>query len=137
MLTLPGIAFVASIPWLPVDVLNRYAYTGVALAFVAVVVATANRRPLPFAASSVVRAIALTSYSVYMTHTVAADVYRRVVMDALPGVPVALHMVGALVVIAGVGGVFYGVVERPTLAPPSASGATQVRRPVAHAATVG
>ena len=115
-LALPGIVFVASIPWLPVDVLNRYAYTGVALAFVAVVVATADRRPLPFAASSAVRAIALTSYSVYMTHTVAADVYRRVVMDALPGVPVALHMVGALVVIAGVGGVFYGVVERPTLA---------------------
>ena len=115
-LALPGLALVATIPWLPVDVLNRYAYSGVALAFVALVVATADRSPLPFAASRAVRAAALTSYSVYMTHTVAADVYRRVAMDTLPGVPVALHVAGALVLIAAVGGAFYGFVERPTLA---------------------
>ena len=115
-LALPGVVFVATIPWLPVDVLNRYAYSGVALAFVAVVVATADRRPLPSAASRAVRAAALTSYSVYMTHTVVADVYRRLVAEALPGVPTALHVVGALVAMGAVGGAFYALVERPTLA---------------------
>ncbi len=114
-LAVPGLAFVATVPWLPVDVLNRYAYSGVALAFAALVVATADRRPLPLAASRGVRAVALTSYSVYMTHMAAADVYRRFVMDALPGVPVALHVAGALVVIAVVGAAFYGAVERPAL----------------------
>ena len=114
-LVVPGLAFVATVPWLPLDVLNRYAYTGVAVAFVAVVVATADRRPLPFAGSRAVRAVALTSYSVYMTHMVTADVYRRVVMDALPGVPPAVHIAGALVLIGAVGGAFYAAVERPAL----------------------
>ena len=114
-LVVPGLAFVATVPWLPLGVLNRYAYTGVAVAFVAVVVATADRRPLPLASSRAVRAAALTSYSVYMTHMVTADVYRRVVMDALPGVPPAVHIAGALVLIGAVGGAFYAAVERPAL----------------------
>ena len=114
-IVLPGLAFVASVPWLPLDVLNRYAYTGVAIAFVALVVATADRKPLPFASSRAVRAVALTSYSVYMTHMVAADAYRRLVMEALPGVPAALHVGLALVLIGLVGAGFYAAVERPSL----------------------
>ena len=115
-LVLPGLAFVAAVPWLPLDVLNRYAYSGVALAFVAVVVAAADRRPLPFAASRAVRAAALTSYSVYMTHTVALDAYRRLAVGAFTDVPTAVHAVGALALVGAVGAAFYHVVERPTLA---------------------
>ena len=115
VLVVPGLAFVAAVPWLPLDVLNRYAYTGVALAFVALVVATADRRPLPMASSRAVRAVALTSYSVYMTHTVAADVYRRLVMEPLPGVPAGVHVALALVVVGLVGAAFYAAVERPSL----------------------
>ncbi|MEM1044211.1 MAG: acyltransferase [Bacteroidota bacterium] len=114
-LALPGLAFVASIPWLPPDVANRFAYSGVAVAFLAVVVVLADRRPVVFAASSFVRGAALTSYSVYMTHTVALDVYRRLVIDSFPSVPVAVHVVASLVAVGAVGAAFYHVVERPTL----------------------
>ena len=114
-LALPGLAFVASVPWLPVDVLNRFAYAGVDLAFAAVLVAVVDRRTLPFAASRAVGALALTSYSVYMTHMVVADVYRRVAVDALPGVPLAVHAAGAIGAIGVVGGAFYATVERPSL----------------------
>jgi peptidoglycan/LPS O-acetylase OafA/YrhL len=111
----PGIAFVASIPWLPLDVVNRFAYSGVAVAFLAVVIALADRRPVAFATSAFVRAAALTSYSVYMTHTVALDVYRRVAIDSFTSVPVAVHVVVSLVVVGAVGAAFYHAVERPTL----------------------
>ena len=79
-LALPGLAFVASVPWLPLDVLNRFAYAGVDLAFAAVLVAVVERPALPLATSGAVRALALTSYSVYMTHTVVLDLYRRTAM---------------------------------------------------------
>ena len=115
-LALPGLAFVASIPWLPLDVLNRYAYTGVDLAFIAVLLALVDRRPLPMASSRTVRAVALTSYSVYMTQATSFDAYQRLIGETLPGIPQAVHFVGALVLVGAVGGAFYAVVERPTLA---------------------
>lgn len=115
ILALPGLAFVASIPWLPLDILNRYAYTGVDLAFVAVLVAVADSRPLPLASTRTVRAIALTSYSVYMTQATSFDAYNRLVGDALPGVPEAIHLIGALVLVGAVGAAFYAAVERPSL----------------------
>ncbi len=114
-LALPGLAFIAAVPWLPLDVLNRYAYTGVDLAFVAVLLAVADRAPLPLASSRTVRAIALTSYSVYMTQATAFDAYQRLVGDALPGLPQAVHLVGALVLVGAVGAAFYAAVERPSL----------------------
>ena len=114
-LVVPGLAFVAAVPWLPVNVLNRFAYSGVAVAFVALVVVLAERRPLPLAGSRAVRVVALTSYSVYMTHAVVADGYRRFVMGALPAIPEPVHVVGVVAVILAVGGAFYAVVERPTL----------------------
>ena len=114
-LALPGLAFVAAVPWLPLDVLNRYAYTGVDLAFVAVLVAVADRAPLPFASSRTVRWVALTSYSVYMTQATSFDAYQRLVGGALPGVPQGLHLLGGLALVGLVGSAFYLAVERPTL----------------------
>ena len=115
ILALPGLAFVASVPWLPLDILNRYAYTGVDLAFIAVLVAVADSRPLPLATTRTVRAIALTSYSVYMTQATSFDAYNRLVGEALPGIPQAIHLVGALVLVGAVGAAFYAAVERPSL----------------------
>lgn len=112
---IPGLVFVASVPWLPINILNRFAYTGVALAFVALVVATVDARPLPFARSRAIRAIALTSYSVYMTHTVVADAYREVLLSSMPSLPTALHVLAVVAAIGAVGGAFYATVERPTL----------------------
>jgi peptidoglycan/LPS O-acetylase OafA/YrhL len=134
---LPGLAFVASVPWLPLDVLNRYAYTGVAVAFVALVVATADRSPLPFASSRAVRAVALSSYSVYMTHTVAADAYRRLVMDTYPAAPAVLHVALALTVIGLVGATFYAAVERPALVVRRRLAPRRPERPSSGLVTVG
>ena len=109
----PGLAFVAAVPFLPPDVVNRYAFTGVDLAFAAVVVAVATRRPLPGAASRVVRAVAVSSYSVYMTQSVALEAYWTLAGPlALP--PLA-HLAAGVGAVAVVGGAFYAAVERPSL----------------------
>ena len=114
-LVVPGLVFVAAVPFLPVDVLNWWGYTGVDLAFAALLVVLVARGPVWGSRSGAVRAVALTSYSVYMTHMTAFDAYRRVVMERAPGVPAAFHVVGALVLVAVVGGTFYLAVERPAL----------------------
>ncbi|WP_412061098.1 acyltransferase family protein [Rubrivirga sp. IMCC45206] len=112
LLALPGLAFVATIPWLPVDILNRYAYAGVDLAFVAVLVAVADRKALPFASSAAVRWTALVSYSVYMTH---ATVFDAVTRTPLGGLPLPLALASGLAAVAVVGAGFYWVIERPAL----------------------
>ena len=113
VLVLPGLAFVASVPWLPVDVLNRFAYTGVDVACAALLVVVVEAPA--FASSRAIRAVALTSYSVYMTHTAILKVYHGTVQVAFPHVPPGLHAVGALVAVGAVGAAFYAAVERPSL----------------------
>ena len=115
LLVLPGLAFVASVPWLPLDVLNRYAYSGVDLAFLAVLIAVVDARPLPWATSRTVRVIALTSYSVYMTQATSFDAYNRLVGKALPGVSEPIHLVAGILLVGAVGAAFYAAVEHPTL----------------------
>ena len=112
LLVAPGLAVVASVPWLPPDVLNRFAYAGVALAFLAVLVLVADREDLPFASSRAVRFVALTSYSVYMTHTTVLDVAGRTPLAALPR-PLFVGVALAGVWLAGA--LFYRAVEVPTL----------------------
>ena len=112
VVAVPGLLFVASVPFLPLDVLNRWAYAGVDLAFAAVLVAVVTWRGLPGAESRVVRAVALTSYSVYMTQSAALEAVQTVLGEALPA-PARLPV--ALLAVAVVGGAFYVAVERPSL----------------------
>ncbi|HEX8385460.1 MAG TPA: acyltransferase family protein, partial [Rubricoccaceae bacterium] len=107
----PGLLLVAAVPLLPLDVLNRYGFTVVDLAFAAVLVAVVARPPLPGATSRAVQAAALASYSVYMTHTVALEMTERVAA----GLPVPLHVAVGLATVAAVGAAFYAAVERPSL----------------------
>ena len=111
-LVIPGLAFVASVPWLTVDVLNRFAYAGVDLAFLAVLVTVVDRRALPLASSRAVGMVALTSYSVYMTHTTVLDAVGRTPLAALPA---PLFVIGALAAVGVAGALFYAAVERPSL----------------------
>lgn len=108
----PGLLFVAAVPLLPLDVLNRWAYAGVDLAFAAVLVAVVTWRALPGAESRVVQAVAVASYSVYMTQSAALEAVQTVWGGVLPA-PVRLPV--ALLAVAAVGGAFYLVVERPSL----------------------
>ena len=113
-LALPALAMVASVPWMTADVVNQWAFLAVDVAFVVLLIAVVDRRALPLAASRVVRAVAFTSYSVYMTHTVVLNAYHRVAQDAV-ALPPAVHVAAALVCVAAVGGVFYVWVERPSV----------------------
>ena len=108
----PGLVFVASVPWLPADVVNRFAYTGVDLAFLALLVTVVHRRPLPFASSRVVGFVALTSYSVYMTHLTVFGLVERSPAAALPA---GLYVAVALAAVFAGGAVFYALVEKPSL----------------------
>ena len=113
-LAVPALAVVASVPWMSDDLVNQWAFAAVDLAFAVLLVAVVGRRALPTATSRVVRAVALTSYSVYMTHTAVLNAYRSVVMPAV-GASAAVHLVGALACVAVVGGAFYGLIERPSV----------------------
>lgn len=115
LVAVPGLAFVASVPWLPLDVVNRFAYTGVDVAFAAVLVAVVDGRPLPFASSRAVRWVALTSYSIYMTHTSVLRLYQATVGASFPDLPAGLHAALALVAVGLVAAAFYAAAERPSL----------------------
>lgn len=108
----PGLLFVASVPLLPLDVLNRWAYAGVDLAFAAVLVAVATGRALPGAGSRAVRAVALTSYSVYMTQSMALEAVQTASGEALPAL---VRLPLGLLAVAAVGATFYLFIERPSL----------------------
>ena len=108
----PGLVFVASVPWLPADVVNRFAYTGVDLAFLALLVTVVHRRPLPLASSRAVGFVALTSYSVYMTHLTVFGLVERSPAAALPA---SLYVAVALAAVFAGGAVFYALVEKPSL----------------------
>jgi len=112
LIAVPGLLFVAAVPLLPLDVLNRWAYAGVDLAFAAVLVAVATGRALPGADSRVVRAVAVTSYSVYMTQSAALEAVQTAFGDLLPA-PARLLL--GLVAVALLGGAFYLAIERPSL----------------------
>ena len=111
-LVVPALAVIASVPWLPVDVLNHIAYTAVDLSFTVVLIAVVDRRALPFAASRAVRWIALTSYSVYMMHTLVFDLVGRTPLSRLPAV---LRVLVAVAAVGAVGAAFYLAIERPSL----------------------
>ena len=115
VLLIPGLVFVMSVPWLPPDVLNRWGFAGVDLGFLAALVLVVDRPPVVLAASRAIRGIALASYSVYMTHTSVLDLYRRTVMEAVPGMPAAVHVATSVLLIGAVGAVFYVAVERPSI----------------------
>jgi peptidoglycan/LPS O-acetylase OafA/YrhL len=109
----PGLLLVVAVPFLPADVVRRFAYTGVDLAFAALLVAVATRAPLPTSTSPFVRAAALASYSIYMTHTVVLEAVE--VVAGWGGLPPLVEFPLALALTAAVGGAFYLAVERPTL----------------------
>lgn len=111
----PGMMFVAAVPWLPDDILTRVAYTGVDLAFTALLIVVVDRAPVLGATSRAVRWIALTSYATYMTHTVVFDAVRRVTEAVWPSAPGAVLAVGAFAAVGVVSWAFYATVERPTM----------------------
>lgn len=106
----PAVAALATIPLWPIDVLNRVGFTVIDVAFAVVLVAVVSDPALPLAASAAVRWVAVTSYSVYMTHTVGFEI----VALGAPWLPGAGRLAAGLALAAVIGGGFYAAVERPS-----------------------
>ncbi len=106
----PAVAVLATVPLWPVDTLNRFGFTTIDAAFAVLLVAVVSGPALPLAASAAVRWVAVTSYSVYMTHTVAFEI----VALGAPGLPGAGRLAAGLALAAVLGVGFYAAVERPS-----------------------
>lgn len=110
-LAVPALAALTLVAALPAAAAMRAGFTLVDVSMAVLLVAVAGARPLPGASSRAVRAVALTSYSVYMTHTAVLEGVSRVAGALPPGAAFGL----ALVLVGIVGAAFYALVERPTL----------------------
>lgn len=77
-------------------------------------VAVADRPPLPFATAWLTRAIAMASYSTYLTHGLVIHV-GRMLRTRFPQVPDPVMFVVWIALIAGVATVFYWCVERTSI----------------------
>jgi peptidoglycan/LPS O-acetylase OafA/YrhL len=94
--------------------LYRVGLTLLALALVMVLVALVGRVPSRFASSSVVRAMALMSYSVYLTHALMIHAARWI-LDVVPAIPWPVYFPLALSLVGTVGAIFYAGVERTAI----------------------
>ena len=71
-------------------------------------------RPAPGASTFIVKWIALSSYSLYLTHTLMIHVARKVVA-ALPILPWPAYFPIAAALVFGAGGLFYFSLERTSI----------------------
>jgi peptidoglycan/LPS O-acetylase OafA/YrhL len=115
VLLLPSLAFLAAVPWFSASFTAGFAYTGVDLACAVLLVSVVDRPAFRLGSPRLVRAVALTSYSVYMTHTAMLDLYRSVVMETFPALPSVVHALAALALVLAAGSAFYWAVEVPSL----------------------
>lgn len=110
-LVVPAVAALALVAVLPAASALTWGFGAVDVAWAVLVVATVTGPDLPAARSRVVTAVAVASYSVYMTHTAALEGVRTLLPDLAP----VAQMAVALAAVAGVGAAFYALVERPTM----------------------
>jgi len=92
-------------PWVP---------SAMAGGCAAVLAAVADRAPLPLATARLTRAIAVASYSTYLTHGLVIHV-GRMLRTRFPQVPDPVMFVVWIALIAGVAAVFYRCVERTSI----------------------
>ncbi|MGN6544231.1 MAG: acyltransferase family protein [Aureliella sp.] len=114
-LAAPGLVAFLSLPWWDEAAefyVGQSLVAGCALVWLA---ACVEREPLPLAANRLTYAIAVASYSLYLTHTLAILIASRfaVPTGSSPGDPLAL--ICRLAMIALAGSAFYLFVERPAI----------------------
>jgi peptidoglycan/LPS O-acetylase OafA/YrhL len=110
-LVVPALGAIAFAAALSPTATTRAGFTLVDLAMGILLVAAVSGRSVPGASSRAVRAVAVTSYSVYMTHTAVLEVVSWSAGRLPPAVVLGL----AVVLVGVVGAVFYAAVERPTM----------------------
>jgi len=111
---IPIVALVAGFLALPVLAEYRVGLTMLPLALVSLLIVMVARAPSRLAGSRVVHAIAVSSYSIYLTHALAIHAVRFVVL-AGPASLKGLYFPAAVVAIAATGAGFYFAFERTSI----------------------
>jgi peptidoglycan/LPS O-acetylase OafA/YrhL len=113
-LIVPAIVVMISLAIWPALWMYRIGYTVLAATLLIVVVYFAQRRDFWIARTCAIKWLALTSYSVYLTHALMIHV-SRLMMQQLPMFPVATYYLIAGITIATGGVLFYFAVERTSI----------------------
>jgi peptidoglycan/LPS O-acetylase OafA/YrhL len=109
-----SLAGLATIVLLPDPWVYRLGLSALALGMTGLMVVLVSREPGRIAASMVVNRVAVTSYSVYLTHSLLIDVVRQA-LDRAPALPWLIFFPLSLGVIAAGGAAFYLVIERTSI----------------------
>lgn len=113
-LFLPACLLLASVPCFSEMFMYRVGLTALALALNIILVYLVDRQPIWIARTRTVRWVALTSYSVYLTHALMIHLARRS-MSAASFLPKVVYFPMACAFIAIGGWMFYLGVERTSL----------------------
>jgi peptidoglycan/LPS O-acetylase OafA/YrhL len=125
---IPAFAIMFSLPWWDQQVHFVIGHSVAAACCFVWLAAIAGRSPLPLSSTWLIHTIAVTSYSVYLTHSLAIHLGRRVATPngtTLTGIACLMLWIAFIGVCAGI---FYVCVERPSM---------RLRDRVAHCATFG
>ncbi len=109
-----AVALLALVDWIPARLFYCFGYTYISALFAVLLAACVGQPALPAAATAGMRAVALTSYSVYLTHALVLQAARRLAL-ALPTGREAIYYATALAGMALAGAAFYFMVELPAM----------------------
>jgi peptidoglycan/LPS O-acetylase OafA/YrhL len=107
--------FIIILPGLPTTISYTLGYTILAVVLACCVLACAVDGPYQLSGRKLVQVLALTSYSIYLTHPLVIHACRWVFTHPLSSVPVFVQWTLMMTAIIVVGASFYHLVERPTL----------------------
>lgn len=114
-LVLPAMIVFVSTTWWGKEMVFYVGQTVVAFTCLVWLAAVAGKKPLVFASSSVVYAIACTSYSIYLTHSLAIHICRRIASPNGSLVSEVICLSVWILVIALAGAGFYFCFERTSI----------------------
>lgn len=100
--------------WLGWVWVYRLGFSALASGFCGLLIYLIGRKPIALASTSIIKRTALSSYSVYLTHSLMIHVARKLV-TALPTLPWLAYFPIVLVLISVAGSMFYYAVERTSI----------------------
>ncbi len=113
---IPALLLLGGVYWIPPRLFYDWGYTYLAILFTVLLAAVAGARPLPGATARLTRAVALGSYSVYLTHALALHAAQRIARSAIgPGPGEAAYYAAAVAGTVALGAAFYWSIERTSL----------------------
>ena len=114
-LALPAVLVFLSIAWWDRGVEFYLGQSVVALACFVWLAATAGRSPVPCASSKPIYAVAIASYSIYLTHGLAIHIARRLAIPNGSLVSETVCLLLWIAIIGAIGAAFYFCVERTSI----------------------